>query len=95
MVATTTTPNNTANTTTTTRRYRGGFAGHPNLVIDINAPTAIYQYHACLNELMGYINQTSYLSNRIFTTEEKATITTDNLVNWMCFKAYRKDNPGP
>jgi hypothetical protein len=95
MVGTTTTHNNSANTSTTTRRYRGGFLGHPNLVIDINAPTATYQYHACLNELMGYINQTSYLSNRSFTTEEKATITTDNLFNWMCFKAYREDNQGP
>jgi hypothetical protein len=45
---------------------------------------------------MGYINnKTSYLSNRVFTAEEIATVTSDNLFNWMCFKAYRKDNPKP
>jgi hypothetical protein len=81
----TTTKRNGHNPTTKTCRQHGI---HGSIMVD--------SYHGVLRRLMSYLHEEeAYDKDHIFSQEDLAALTPNDIKRWMCLKAYGTPKPGP
>lgn len=58
-------------------------------------PTLLQQYHPTLRKFMGWRNGALYGKDHVFTAEELAAITPEELVRWFRLISFGTETPGP
>ena len=60
---------------------------------DVNAPKYIRTYYQHVLNLMGFVNNTTYPLDKLFTKVELWTVSPDHIYTWMALKANGKPDP--